>query len=522
MCCPFPVPESAAASPAQSASGTVPHGGLRRGRAASAVAGLIRRVHHDESGTVSIMTVFGIFMFGVLLAMVMNLGRAVDDKLRMQNAADAAAWTGAVTMARGMNAVAFTNHLEAEVFALTAYMREGRDRNSEQIATEVLDAWERIGPVFEERADSAGFDKFRRLGSAISGKVPLEREVVSAFGEMTAAHSELTLPVLEYILRGDSPGGAPGTPDPQGGFLPQFQRDVVRSTPAMAALAADEVAGRFAGRAQAVHQGQALQSVLWRADAVAFVEADEEFAEERTMPLVDPSPMGPDASFGGQFLSEARNEREELARHYLELWISDWMGPYFGFANGFRPGRTTAKMSNMINLWRVFTCGNLMQLLNEEYPQTNLPHMYRGNSPAYATADWQERDFTVVATACWPHLGDTFFPGLLQNPLQQSGGADAITYSQSIVYLPHWRYRCCPWLVPQYDNWGRYQGLGLNRDNWPSSWDSFNQNWTAKPVPATAQSLPTILQSQQPGVNSFRPPSLGGATIDDLINVSHH
>ena len=515
MRCPFPVHNRPA-----SRSVDVPQRS-RFARLAAAVRGggrLLRRVHRDESGTVSILTVFGIFLFAMLLAMVMNLGRAVDDKLRMQNAADAAAWTGAVTMARGLNAVAFTNHLEAEVFALTAYMREGRDRNSEQIAADVLDAWERIGPIFEQYADGAGYSKFTRLGSAISGKVPLERDVVSAFGEMTAAHSDMTLPVLEYILRGDSPDAQ--TPDPTGGFLPQFQRAVVRATPGMAALAADEVAGRYAGTT--ADGSSQLRSVLWRADAIALVQADEEFPEERTLPLVDPSPNGPDSSFGAQFLQEARGEREELARHYLELWISDWLGPYFGFANGFRPGRSTAKMSNLINLWRVFTCGYLSQLLDEEYPLTNLPHIYRGNSPQYATQQWLERDFTVIATGLRGHLGETFFPGLLQNPLDRDGSSDAITFGQATVFLPRWRYRCCPWLIPQYDNWGRYQGDGVNRDNWPTHWDSFNQNWMAKLTPATAEALPTILQSQQPGVDGFRPPSLGGATIEELKHVSHH
>ena len=90
------------------------------------IMGLARfagRVHRDERGTISIMTVFALFMFTILLVKIVNVGRHLDDKLRMQNAVDAAAYSGGVVMARGMNTLAFTNHLEAEVFALAAYMR---------------------------------------------------------------------------------------------------------------------------------------------------------------------------------------------------------------------------------------------------------------------------------------------------------------------------------------------------------------------------------------------------------------
>ena len=60
--------------------------------------------------------------------MVMNVGRHVDGKLRMQNAADSAAYSGGVVLARGMNTLAFTNHLLCDVFAVTAILREARDR----------------------------------------------------------------------------------------------------------------------------------------------------------------------------------------------------------------------------------------------------------------------------------------------------------------------------------------------------------------------------------------------------------
>src|SRR5579862_6413257 len=84
-------------------------------------------LHRDERGVISILSVFIIFVLTIVLGMVINAGRQVDEKIRMQNAADAATFSGAVVMSRGYNALAFSNHVEAEVFALTAYMRAGRD-----------------------------------------------------------------------------------------------------------------------------------------------------------------------------------------------------------------------------------------------------------------------------------------------------------------------------------------------------------------------------------------------------------
>src|SRR5262245_48899231 len=85
---------------------------------------LLLRLHCDEQGTISIASVFALMLFAFLLGMVINSGLQVDHKVRMQNAADAGTYSGGVVIARGMNTLAFTNHLLFDVFALTAYLRE--------------------------------------------------------------------------------------------------------------------------------------------------------------------------------------------------------------------------------------------------------------------------------------------------------------------------------------------------------------------------------------------------------------
>ena len=51
----------------------------------------------------------------------------------MQNAADAAAYSGGVVLTRGLNSLAFTNHLMSEVFAMTGLDARGERRECEGV-----------------------------------------------------------------------------------------------------------------------------------------------------------------------------------------------------------------------------------------------------------------------------------------------------------------------------------------------------------------------------------------------------
>src|SRR5213075_1017327 len=68
-------------------------------------------------GSINLATVFAILLLAFLLGMVLNVARQVDNKIKLQNAADAATYSGGIVLARGMNSVAFSNHLLCEVFA---------------------------------------------------------------------------------------------------------------------------------------------------------------------------------------------------------------------------------------------------------------------------------------------------------------------------------------------------------------------------------------------------------------------
>src|SRR5579862_3829234 len=132
----------------------------------------INRLHRDERGSMSIVSVFAVLFLAMLLGMVMNAGRDVDGKIRMQNAADSAAYSGGIVLARGMNTLAFTNHLLCDVFAVTAFLREARDQNSASYSPDILAAWNKVAGQFS----ASGFPKFTALGSAIQQKTPLEQK----------------------------------------------------------------------------------------------------------------------------------------------------------------------------------------------------------------------------------------------------------------------------------------------------------------------------------------------------------
>jgi len=503
----------------------------------------LSRLHSDQRGTVSIMTVFALFMFTILLVKVVNVGRHVDDKVRRQNAADAGAYSGGVVMARGMNTLAFTNHLEAEVFALDAYMRTAqmRDDNGDltvqSLTPDILAKWEEIGKIFEQHGGQSGYSKFRLLGRAIQQKVPLERDLVAAFSEMAAHHAELTLPVLEYILHAgeaDTFGGAGGSFGsavnvPEGGIIPRFQRALVQAVPRVADLTANEVARRYGRSGERMRRNQTpLHGRMWRTDAVSFAAADETDPLTRTMPAIDPSPTGVDGPPDRSYYVTARQQRESLAKHYLELWIRDWMGPYFSYAQGLngrnRPGRDTAKMSQFINLWRTFTCGHLRILLDVEYPDTNLPHVIRKPYAGISGNQSLQRDFQYVSVTYWEHL-EEMFPGLFKNRMKGDPGSDAQTFAQVAVFLPRNRHLCCPWAwpfrvtLPDGTTVIRWRN---NREGMPQHWDLLNQNWQCKLVPARAENLPAILEQAPDDLPNFRPPRFNGVSAEDFKRLTRH
>jgi hypothetical protein len=543
---------------------------------------LAGRLHRDERGALSVMGVWTIFLLTILLGMVFNVGRHIDDKLRMQNAADAAAYSGTLTLTRGMNAEAYSNHLLCEVFALTAYMREGNQRYAERFTPDALAEWRDAAEAMQQ-ASAGLFPKFTHLAGAILDKVGpdpqqlgqmlqqdrqlgpqhdlpgssdqilgLEGALVRHFGNMTAMHADLTLSIFEFLLRGADgtfPVDNQNVPQDafEGGPITLFQRAVVEMTPGMAQLAASEIARRHGAGFVRQHRGRPLEATLYRWDGSRVDDYRENDRFVRTLPVINPTAQGGDVfvatdqldtlqqmaphqlSADERYFIVARNTRDNLARHYLELWIRTWADEYFTERpRGPRLGRFQGSLSQLANFWRIFTCAQLRKLLEEEFPRSNLPFMIRGEE----TQNWRndgdsfpynhantylrpnqealETEYNFVAVVSWPHLRE-FAEGVFQSPLGSRsglGGAPAVAFAQAGMFLPARRLHCCPWEIPIMTN---QMGLDdsistvetgnfyLNADLWPSSrrsWSLFNQNWRTRMVPVTNRNLVEILLDQ--------------------------
>lgn len=492
----------------------------RRNRTLNASTTLCRRVHtlhRDEGGSLSIVSVFALMMLVLLLGMVMNSARQVDQKVKLQNAADSATYAGGVVLSRNMNTLAFTNHLLSDVFALTAYFREARDRSSESLTPEILNNWERVAPAFQ----GSEFPPFDQLGYAIEEKVPAERDMVFTFSEWSYAAAEMMLPVFEEILAQR--------------MIPEFQRSLTDATPVMVQYAADEVARRH-GQAWPVNTE--LRAVMWRTNVDPVGGIGE--MSRRTLPVVDPVM---DVTLDqDRYFRTARVQREQLARRYLRDWNNESLHSF----------DVLGKMSQFSNLWRIFTCGQLTRLLEVEYPATNLPFQIRDERNDIADVNSHlETDFMFVGVVYRQQLNN-MVPGVFQNPV----ATDTQAYSETMLFVPRRRLlKIYPGSsIPAAGTIGGVPGEGLplpgpptpdtpppprdpeengeqlwtigyqSRGWYPHDWNLINQNWATQLVPATTSTIPAILSVSPEinGVTGFDTPDLYSLSVEDFRWLSHH
>jgi hypothetical protein len=481
----------------------------------------LRTLHHDQQGTISIFSVVVLLLLTMLLGLVLNVGEQIDDKIRMQNSADASIYSGGVVVARGMNTIAFTNHLLSEVFALTAYFREGKDRFAESLVPDILSNWSLV----TEQVSRSRFERIGDIQKALPAKIEMEQNIVKAFGDMTAKKSQFLLPALEGIL-GQS---ALSTQDPRmaaySHLIPMFQRQVVRSTGVVAHSLSQDVMRRHLIKRASVRP----VCLLYTNAGVPGQSRDENDPYERIVPALDPSFEGPDAKWltvsdANMYQAMAVRRRRELAVQYLSDWNSDRdfdLGP-FERERLEEGGRVSAKMSQFVNLWRGFTCAKLNQLLDVEFPQTNLPHMLRAPAPNATQQTYLYHDFTFSAIVYNKQRKQTM-PGMYR----VANKADAVAFAQVSIFVPRPRYQsespCLAWYCPRYDWWGKLSCSSPCFDSWPTEWTLFNQNWAARLIPTSPQ---TSLDMLNMNPNEFVPDAkiqnVRSMTVDDFKAVNTH
>jgi Flp pilus assembly protein TadG len=472
----------------------------------------LRRVHRDERGTISIVSVFSLIILAMLLGMVLNVGFQANNKVEMQNAADAAAYSGGVMMARGMNTLAFTNHLLADVFAMTAFMREAVDNRGIEYVPEILAAWNEVAPEFTYDGFRQ-FDNWQGLTEGIQNKSPKEQEMVDAFSEWANSLSEKMLPTFEQILEGE--------------LIPRYQRALVETIPEVAQAATNTIAQAHGKRSNGSNDDQRgpLQGGLWRGDGETITSSSG--PATRSLPVVDP--VWDSMPRQDYYLAYAKTWRNQRATEYLRTWNNENLAPF----------RYIGGQSQYFMLWSSFTCCRLMNLFYEN-ENRNLPFVIRTEPPeliqAAMTAYEQEPErilhnnfnirrfmvehtpsdeindylggsFMFVGTTYWPNI-EHALPGLFKTPFD----GDNVTYAQVEMFIPRNR-------LPNSDR----------RQSRPTSWDLSNQSWRVQLVPATHPALLTILRTQptfsgddQLPTQEVELPDLSGVSEDDIQMISHH
>jgi hypothetical protein len=285
--------------------------------------------------------------------------------------------------------------------------------------------------------------------------------------------------------------------------------------------------------------------------------------QQRTLPVFDPSPTGPDAALSTvDYLELARCQRRRWASWVMELWTRSLLDPFYrGIPNPGPGGATSAKMSALYWIWEIYTCGQLNKLLDQEYYATNVPHVYSvpnnafngaagncqtnlpgvydcgcleigngvGGYPGYRglmlqnvnqqQSSYLEQYHTFVGVTYWPRMSQTS-PAYFRYPLT----TDATAFAQVSVFIPQARYTCCPWAIPIVSGNPPEVRWQDNYDPWPGEWDVTNQNWIAKLAPATSDSVVMILQSPlaQPFALNVRTPNLGGLSPYAMRQINTH
>lgn len=78
--------------------------------------------HANEDGKITLISTVTMLFFLILLCYVGNAGVAVKEKMELQDAADAAAYSTGLTLARGMNAVTVANHMLGEATGMVVIL----------------------------------------------------------------------------------------------------------------------------------------------------------------------------------------------------------------------------------------------------------------------------------------------------------------------------------------------------------------------------------------------------------------
>ncbi len=268
------------------------------------------------------------------------------------------------------------------------------------------------------------------------------------------------------------------------------------------------------------------------------------------MPVVDPA--RDDLPGIAAYRRDATRQRFELSHRYLRRWNNESLPLFDGHA----------KMSQFGSLWRVFTGGHLQQLLEQEYPDTNLPFQILTRPGEIDNLNQHLEAYYMLVGVVYRGKPADEMPGIFQNPVS----ADSQAYAQAMVFVPKRRLiklRLGPggnpisstpiastgipgqglsFSGPRYgggpppapppadetspgeEEEENYIVVRQSTSSFPDEWSLISQNWTAQIVPATCLQIPQILSQPPYGLaqTGFNTPDLTEITAEEFIWLSNH
>ncbi len=88
---------------------------------------VLTRLHRDEGAQISFLALAGMICFVALISMVINTSDIVDDRVHMQDVADATVLSAASWSARGLNILSFINVLNSKLLSTAVLLNSLND-----------------------------------------------------------------------------------------------------------------------------------------------------------------------------------------------------------------------------------------------------------------------------------------------------------------------------------------------------------------------------------------------------------
>ena len=510
------------------------------------------RLHRDQQGAMSFVTVFTVLMLAMLLGMMLNVCKIADEKIRMQDAVDASTYSSGVIMARAMNSLAFTNHLLCDVFALTAFLRVGSEVNdggnsnaADDLALLKNSAFEQAGkdwPMDDElgathKLPALPQQNWNGLPKALLHGSTQNRAMIESFSPWVRNFSDEVLPSLESILENK--------------LIPEYQQMLTEDIQSMVEQTATQTAQRNMGYTddqKETDDQKAISASIWKTNGSTtggwkFGDDNIPQTVPAGLPVVDAN-----TTKNPFYKDIAIAQRKRLSENYLAQWNRE-KTLAFDALDG---------MSNFSAIWRNFTEKQLEILLLEENADRNLLHVIwtpgQNGDPNPPVDDEDLRtDVSFNYTPqqrndlirdCYTFVGvlkkqqfHPFMPSLFTNPLSDE---KRMTFAQGMLFLaiPRLTYQtfpepCCKITISNPDiqfqqgtptiKTGRvstrieYTGPqmeGIRRQHRSMEWNLLNQSWQFKLCPAQCNGLEVILSHHDPAMQTLQ--------ADDLKCINTH